>query len=298
MFEISSDSLYCFPLKLWSSGSSMMCACCIGKGVDFIPSTAPVQVKELSLLHGIGAHDLTTKVKQIEIWLEKKNHVRVTLRTRRGQATVNLVRTLAFWECFISGINQWNQKLTVRLVWIMKVKWVSSVTALLHWPPSSHSSWEQQADMCFLSLSSIRKQLWKRWCNRWEWWLALFPSRKQSVMAKQPCASWDLPRQRNCHKKERATRRICSLLTPNPARTKLWTIQRQQKSPRKSDFRKKNVHTNSDGNCVRRWRIFLVQVWWWWRWCLSVMWPEQCDDRWQIQFRSVPSGWEHEMHWN
>lgn len=70
----------------------------IWKGADFIPSTAPVQVKELTFSHGIAAHDLITKVKQIESWLEKNNHIRVTLRARRGQPADNLVRTLACWK--------------------------------------------------------------------------------------------------------------------------------------------------------------------------------------------------------
>ncbi|KAA8582998.1 hypothetical protein FQN60_015544 [Etheostoma spectabile] len=35
---------------------------------------APVQVKELTFSSGIAAHDLSTKMKQVESWLEKKNH--------------------------------------------------------------------------------------------------------------------------------------------------------------------------------------------------------------------------------
>lgn len=86
MFEINSDS------------PSAICMC---KGADFIPFAAPVQVKELTFSHGIAAHDLTTKVKQIESWLEKNHHIRVTLRARRGQTAGNLVRTLAFWKLLI-----------------------------------------------------------------------------------------------------------------------------------------------------------------------------------------------------
>ncbi|XP_042359680.1 translation initiation factor IF-3, mitochondrial [Plectropomus leopardus] len=44
---------------------------------------APVQLKELSFSAGIAAHDLSTKLKQVESWLEKKNHVRLTLRSGR-----------------------------------------------------------------------------------------------------------------------------------------------------------------------------------------------------------------------
>ncbi|XP_068564537.1 translation initiation factor IF-3, mitochondrial [Cebidichthys violaceus] len=55
---------------------------------------APVQVKELTFSSGIAAHDLSTKMKQVESWLEKKNHVRITLRSGRGGAAVDLDTTL------------------------------------------------------------------------------------------------------------------------------------------------------------------------------------------------------------
>uniref|UniRef100_A0A3B4AJN0 Translation initiation factor 3 N-terminal domain-containing protein n=1 Tax=Periophthalmus magnuspinnatus TaxID=409849 RepID=A0A3B4AJN0_9GOBI len=45
---------------------------------------APVQVKELTFSSGIATHDLTTKLKQVESWLEKKHHVRITLRSSRN----------------------------------------------------------------------------------------------------------------------------------------------------------------------------------------------------------------------
>lgn len=51
---------------------------------------APTQVKELTFSSGIAAHDLTTKLKQVESWLEKKHHVRITLRAARGNPAVNL----------------------------------------------------------------------------------------------------------------------------------------------------------------------------------------------------------------
>ncbi|XP_075893812.1 translation initiation factor IF-3, mitochondrial [Nelusetta ayraudi] len=56
--------------------------------------SAPVQVKELSFSRGIGAHDLTTKLKQVESWVEKKHHVRITLRAARGGPAVNLESAL------------------------------------------------------------------------------------------------------------------------------------------------------------------------------------------------------------
>ena len=59
---------------------------------DFILSTGPVQVKELTFSCGIAAHDLSTKLKQVESWLEKKHHVRLTVRSGRGEPAVNLVR--------------------------------------------------------------------------------------------------------------------------------------------------------------------------------------------------------------
>ncbi|KAG8011399.1 Translation initiation factor IF-3 [Nibea albiflora] len=47
-------------------------------------------VKELTFTTGIAAHDLTTKLKQVESWLEKKHHVRITLRLGRGETADNL----------------------------------------------------------------------------------------------------------------------------------------------------------------------------------------------------------------
>ncbi|KAM6991738.1 LOW QUALITY PROTEIN: translation initiation factor IF-3, mitochondrial [Tautogolabrus adspersus] len=55
---------------------------------------APVQVKELTFSSGIAAHDLTTKLKQVESLLEKKHHVRITLRSGRGQPAGNMEATL------------------------------------------------------------------------------------------------------------------------------------------------------------------------------------------------------------
>ncbi|KAM8725652.1 translation initiation factor IF-3, mitochondrial isoform 2-T2 [Acanthopagrus schlegelii] len=55
---------------------------------------APVQVKELTFSSGIAPHDLTTKWKQVESWLEKKHHVRITLRSRRAAPDVDLDASL------------------------------------------------------------------------------------------------------------------------------------------------------------------------------------------------------------
>lgn len=47
---------------------------------------APVQLKELTFSRGIASHDLSTKLKQAESWLEKKHHVRITIRSGREPA--------------------------------------------------------------------------------------------------------------------------------------------------------------------------------------------------------------------
>lgn len=51
---------------------------------------APVQVKELTFSYGIASHDLSTKLKQVESWLEKKHHVRITLRSGHRGPAANL----------------------------------------------------------------------------------------------------------------------------------------------------------------------------------------------------------------
>lgn len=58
-----------------------------------VVSTASVQVKELTFKVGIAPHDLATKQRQLESWLEKKHHVRLTLQAKRGEQA-NLVRKL------------------------------------------------------------------------------------------------------------------------------------------------------------------------------------------------------------
>uniref|UniRef100_A0A1A8GQR8 Translation initiation factor IF-3, mitochondrial n=1 Tax=Nothobranchius korthausae TaxID=1143690 RepID=A0A1A8GQR8_9TELE len=63
---------------------------------------APVQVKELTFSAGIASHDLTTKLKQVESWLEKKHHVRVTLRVGRAQSADNMDAAL---EQMVEQIN-------------------------------------------------------------------------------------------------------------------------------------------------------------------------------------------------
>ncbi|XP_077443932.1 translation initiation factor IF-3, mitochondrial [Stigmatopora argus] len=51
---------------------------------------APLQVKELTFSLGIAPHDLKTKLKQVGSWLEKKHHVRVTIRSPRKESINNL----------------------------------------------------------------------------------------------------------------------------------------------------------------------------------------------------------------
>lgn len=55
---------------------------------------APVQVKELTFSSNIAARDLSTKLKQVESWLEKKHHVKITLRSVRWAPEVVLDTTL------------------------------------------------------------------------------------------------------------------------------------------------------------------------------------------------------------
>ncbi|XP_054910444.1 translation initiation factor IF-3, mitochondrial [Poeciliopsis prolifica] len=56
--------------------------------------TGPVQLKQLNISAGIASHDLSTKLKQVESWLEKKHHVRLTLQGRRNQPSDDLDKTL------------------------------------------------------------------------------------------------------------------------------------------------------------------------------------------------------------
>lgn len=44
--------------------------------------TGPIQQKELTFSTAIGQHDLDTKTKQIEQWIDKKHHVRITLHQK------------------------------------------------------------------------------------------------------------------------------------------------------------------------------------------------------------------------
>ncbi|XP_029458438.1 translation initiation factor IF-3, mitochondrial isoform X2 [Rhinatrema bivittatum] len=46
------------------------------------PKTGNVQIKELTFSATIAKHDLETKIKQIELWIEKKHHVRITVQKR------------------------------------------------------------------------------------------------------------------------------------------------------------------------------------------------------------------------
>ncbi|XP_037541535.1 translation initiation factor IF-3, mitochondrial [Nematolebias whitei] len=51
---------------------------------------ASVQLKELTFKVDIAPHDLTTKQKQLESWLEKRHHVRLTLLAKRNKPVDNL----------------------------------------------------------------------------------------------------------------------------------------------------------------------------------------------------------------
>lgn len=54
----------------------------------------PVQVKELTFSAGIATHDLSTKLNQVQSWLEKKHHVRITLKSGRGASAGSMDSTL------------------------------------------------------------------------------------------------------------------------------------------------------------------------------------------------------------
>lgn len=49
--------------------------------------TGPVQSKELNFSSDISHHDLDTKLRQVVSWLEKKNHVRLTIKAGSGSDT-------------------------------------------------------------------------------------------------------------------------------------------------------------------------------------------------------------------
>ncbi|XP_043541719.1 translation initiation factor IF-3, mitochondrial, partial [Chiloscyllium plagiosum] len=44
------------------------------------PNTGPCQIKEQTFSADIAKHDLQTKIKQIQQWIDKKHHVRITVR--------------------------------------------------------------------------------------------------------------------------------------------------------------------------------------------------------------------------
>lgn len=57
-------------------------------------NAGPVQVKELTLSSDIAPHDLDTKLKQVVTWLEKKHHIKLTLRARRGYSSETTLDTV------------------------------------------------------------------------------------------------------------------------------------------------------------------------------------------------------------
>ncbi|XP_041814534.1 translation initiation factor IF-3, mitochondrial [Chelmon rostratus] len=93
---------------------------------------APVQVKELTFSADIAAHDLSTKLKQVESWLEKKHHIRITLRKGRGAPEVDLETTL----------EQMVQQIEVTVGFVSKPKAIR----------------DGQAAMCILRLPSAKEQ--------------------------------------------------------------------------------------------------------------------------------------------
>ncbi|XP_077367484.1 translation initiation factor IF-3, mitochondrial [Festucalex cinctus] len=92
---------------------------------------APVQVKELTFSSSIAPHDRTTKLKRVESWLEKKHHVRITLRSPRKETTNDLDQKL----------EQMVQQIEVMVVYVSKPKVVR----------------EGQAAMCILRPPSAKE---------------------------------------------------------------------------------------------------------------------------------------------
>ncbi|XP_018590191.1 translation initiation factor IF-3, mitochondrial isoform X2 [Scleropages formosus] len=61
----------------------------------------PVLLKELTLFTDIGPHDLHTKLRQVQSWLERRHHVRVTLKKGSRQGTNSLDEEL---ERIVQGL--------------------------------------------------------------------------------------------------------------------------------------------------------------------------------------------------
>ncbi|XP_062844779.1 translation initiation factor IF-3, mitochondrial isoform X2 [Trichomycterus rosablanca] len=57
-------------------------------------NTGPIQMKDLTVSSDIALHDLDTKLKQVANWLEKKHHVRLTVKGRHGPNENTLDSTL------------------------------------------------------------------------------------------------------------------------------------------------------------------------------------------------------------
>ncbi|XP_061889781.1 translation initiation factor IF-3, mitochondrial [Entelurus aequoreus] len=99
---------------------------------------APVQIKELTFSMGIASHDLTTKLKQVKNWLEKKHHVKVTLRAPRKRPTDNLDKEL---ERMLEQIEA-----TVGFVSMPKVVREGQAAMCVLRPPSAKELSKQQKD--------------------------------------------------------------------------------------------------------------------------------------------------------
>ncbi|XP_026173975.1 translation initiation factor IF-3, mitochondrial [Mastacembelus armatus] len=110
---------------------------------------APVLVKELTFSSGIASHDLTTKLKQVENWLEKKHHVRITLRSGRGEHAVNLDTTL----------EQIVQQMEVMVGFVSRPKVVREGRAAMCIlrPPSAKELSQKEKNPTSQSLDSISK---------------------------------------------------------------------------------------------------------------------------------------------
>ncbi|XP_028839101.1 translation initiation factor IF-3, mitochondrial [Denticeps clupeoides] len=98
--------------------------------------TGPVQVKELSLSTDINVHDLETKMRQVHIWLEKKHHVKVTLKSRDPSNPQQLDTVL----------EQMVGRVSLPLAYVTRPKVVHEGKALCTLRPASAKELQQQGE--------------------------------------------------------------------------------------------------------------------------------------------------------
>ncbi|XP_022522112.2 translation initiation factor IF-3, mitochondrial [Astyanax mexicanus] len=93
-------------------------------------TTGSVQVKELTLYSGIASHDLENKLKQAASWLEKKHHIKLTLRAKHGSSSETALNTV---------LDQMVEKISVPVGFVSTSRLISegrAATCILR-PPSA-----------------------------------------------------------------------------------------------------------------------------------------------------------------